>query len=295
MFRFPHRLRIGATSAFAVASLAGCGAEPIDDTRIVSLGGDLTEIVYALGHADEVVARDSTSLYPDAVRDLPDVGYVRALGAEPILSMGPSLIIASSETGPPEVIEQIKASGVEIVQPPAGFSQDALSARITVIGEALDEAQSAEMLIASIDEQMNAVEAAIEATPTTPKVLFLLQGRDGAPMAAGTDTAADAMIELIGGANIFSSHSGYKPFSLEALAEAQPDALMMMDHTLLAMGGLDAIKSHPAIGLTPAAQQGRIIAADGLFMLGFGPRLPEAVAYLAQELHGDINLDSSIN
>lgn len=68
-----------------------------EEMRIVSVGGDLTEIVFALGHFDDVVARDSTSLYPESVQDLPDVGYVRSLGAESILSMSPSLIIETAK------------------------------------------------------------------------------------------------------------------------------------------------------------------------------------------------------
>ncbi|MEL6687125.1 MAG: ABC transporter substrate-binding protein [Pseudomonadota bacterium] len=280
-----------AVSLMAAPLLISCASETVEETRIVSLGGDLTEIVYALGHIDDVVARDSTSLYPASVQDLPDVGYVRSLGAEPVLSMAPSLIIASSEAGPPEVIDQVQSSGVPIVQPPEGYSQEILEQRIQVIGDALGEAEQAQALIEDIRSKMARVATVVSEQPEKPKVLFLLQARDGSPMAAGTDTAANAMIELAGGENIFSTHSGYKPFSLEVLAEAKPDALMLMDHSLTAMGGKEALKNHPAIGLTPAAQNGKVIAADGLFLLGFGPRLPEAVAYVAEELHGDLGLD----
>jgi iron complex transport system substrate-binding protein len=273
--------------------MVSCASEPVEETRIVSLGGDLTEIIYALGHIDDIVARDSTSLYPSTVQDLPDVGYVRNLGAEPILSMAPTLIIASAEAGPPDVINLVQSSGVPVVQPPEGFSQHRLEARIRAIGEALNEADDANALIETIRTEMTQVRAAVSDRSERPKVLFLLQARDGSPMAAGTETAADAMIKLAGGQNVFTSHSGYKPFSLEVLAEAQPDALMLMDHSLMAMGGAEALKSHPAIGLTPAAQNGKIIAADGLFLLGFGPRLPEAVTFIAEALHGDLGLEQA--
>lgn len=50
--------------------------------RIVALGGDVTEIVYALGAESSLVARDSTSQWPQATNALPDVGYLRQLNAE---------------------------------------------------------------------------------------------------------------------------------------------------------------------------------------------------------------------
>ena len=63
--------------------------------KIVALGGDVTEIVYALGAQSSLVARDSTSQWPQAANDLPDVGYLRQLNAEGILSMRPTLVLAS--------------------------------------------------------------------------------------------------------------------------------------------------------------------------------------------------------
>jgi iron complex transport system substrate-binding protein len=273
----------------AVTALCACSGQDSDATvdaeRIISLGGDLTEIVYALGAADALIARDSTSGFPDDVLALPDVGYVRALNAEGILALSPTLVIASPEAGPPEAIDQLRAAGVTVVIPPSGFSQDALMARIDVIGEALDQDDAADTLTDRLSRRID--EAAREAKrESSPKVLFLLSGRDGSPMAAGMDTAADAMIALAGGQNVFNTHAGYKAYSFEAMADAQPDVIMMMDHSLAQMGGVDAMRAHPAIGLTPAARYGRIIASDGSFLLGFGPRLPEAIEFVSDGFHG---------
>jgi iron complex transport system substrate-binding protein len=105
-------------------------------------------------------------------------------------------------------------------------------------------------------------------------------------MAAGRDTAADSLIALCGGENVFASHAGYKTVSLEATAAAAPDAIGMMDHTLQVMGGVSAVANHPALRLTPAAKAMRIIARDGSFLLGFGPRLPEAIIDFAKAIRG---------
>lgn len=57
--------------------LASAAAE-----RIVSLGGDVTEVIYALDAQRQLVAKDSTSTWPAAAQSLPDVGYIRQLNAE---------------------------------------------------------------------------------------------------------------------------------------------------------------------------------------------------------------------
>ena len=63
--------------------------------RIVSLGGAATEILYALGCGDRIVAVDVTSRYPAATREKPNVGYYRSLSAEGVLALNPDLIVAT--------------------------------------------------------------------------------------------------------------------------------------------------------------------------------------------------------
>ncbi|MEL6964888.1 MAG: ABC transporter substrate-binding protein, partial [Pseudomonadota bacterium] len=85
-----------------------------DQERIVSIGGSVTEIIYALGAGDRLVAVDSTSLYPDVATELPDVGYMRRLSAEPILALEPDHILAIADAGPAPVLDQLREAGVEI-------------------------------------------------------------------------------------------------------------------------------------------------------------------------------------
>src|SRR4029453_10639939 len=73
--------------------------------RIVSIGGAVTEILYRLGRQDEIVGVDSTSLFPEeALKTKKYVGYVRQLGAEGVLSLNPTLVIASEGAGPPDAL-----------------------------------------------------------------------------------------------------------------------------------------------------------------------------------------------
>ena len=81
--------------------------------RIVAAGGDVTEIIYELGLGDNIVAVDTTSLFPPAALAKPKVGYVRQLSAEGVLSVEPDLIIVSGAAGPCGAFEQLRASGIE--------------------------------------------------------------------------------------------------------------------------------------------------------------------------------------
>ena len=79
-----------AALAWVFPAQAACHL-PVKDGPVVSIGGDVTEIVYALGAGDRVIAVDITSREPKVARDLPQVGYMRQLSAEPILSLSPKL------------------------------------------------------------------------------------------------------------------------------------------------------------------------------------------------------------
>ena len=297
--KIPHQRNIskitGRTLAiFAFTLIVGCGETSQESKGVISIGGDITEIIYALGKIDQVIGRDTTSFHPESVTRLPDVGYVRQLGAEGLLSLSPDLIIASSETGPPEVVAQIRQTGIPFVLTEGGFNLAGLLKRIETIGKTLDAETEAERLSQSIIAKMQKIDKKLAAVSRKPKVLFLMSASDGSPMAAGKDTAADAIINLAKGENIFENQSGYKAYSYEALADARPDIIMMMEHSLASLGGIETIQAHPALGMTPAARSGNILSIDGLFLLGFGPRLPEAIAYVADRFHGGLGVTTSI-
>jgi iron complex transport system substrate-binding protein len=249
--------------------------------RIIPLGGDVTEIVYALGEDGRLVGRDTTSTFPMETTDLPSVGYFRQLGAEGVLSLQPDLILAATAAGPAEALKQISAAGVKVVTMPESFSPDGLVRKVGIIAEALGVPEKGKSLAAKLVAELDKAKAAVAAMPGRPKVLFIIAAGGGAPMAAGTQTAADALVGLAGAENVFSAHTGYKSISLEAAAAAAPEAIAMMTQTLDNLGGIDGVAQHPALRLTPAAKAHRIIARDGNYMLGFGPRLPQAMVEFA--------------
>ncbi len=103
--------------------------------RIVAIGGAITEILYALGFEDRLAGVDTTSLYPPAaLRDKPNVGYMRQLSAEGVLGLNPSLVLAMQGSGPKETIEILEAAKVPLVMVPETFSEQGLLDKIALVG-----------------------------------------------------------------------------------------------------------------------------------------------------------------
>ncbi len=260
-----------------------CVGAEIAVQRIVSVGGELTEIVYALGAEARLVGVDTTSRWPVAARALPKVGYMRTLSAEGVLSLAPTLVLATTHAGPPVVLSQLREAGVPLLILPAEPNVAGVESKIRGVAGALGLESQGEVLVRTVRSR---VERALTGIPAGagPRVLFLMGQQHGAPIAAGAGTSAHAMIELAGGSNTLTGFSGYRPVSPEALAEARPEVLLVPEHALGAMGGAEAILSRPGIEPTCAGRNRRLVVMDGLYLLGFGPRLGEAVTDLAKAL-----------
>ncbi|WP_158044712.1 heme/hemin ABC transporter substrate-binding protein [Skermanella pratensis] len=270
--------------SLVLVSIAAAAEPP---GRIVSVGGAITEIVNELGLGDRLVAVDSTSQHPPAMRALPQVGYMRALSAEGVAALRPDLVLLSDNAGPPPVIAQIRSLGIPTRMVPDRPTVAGVAEKVRAVGSFLDRQGEAEAMARDIVEGVEAVRAVVADIPDRPRVLFLMGLGRGAPTAAGQNTAADAMIRLAGGVNAMEGYEGYKPASGEAILAAAPDVLLLPSDALEAAGGRDAILAMPQFAGTPAARHGRLVAMDTLYLLGFGPRLPHAAADLARALHPD--------
>ena len=256
-----------------------------DSSRIVTLGGTITEIVFALGAGERVVGVDASSSFPEAVNQLPKVAYHRRLSAEGVLSLRPTLIIATTEAGPPEAIQQLESAGVTVLVLPHEPTVENAIAKIERIAAALEVQARGTALIQALKEELSQVQSAIPQTAAQAKILFLYARGQGTLMVAGQDTAADTMIDLAGGTNAVQGYNGYKPLTSEAAVAAAPDLILLMDSGLESIGGAQGLWQLPGLALTPAGQQGRVLSMDGLFLLGFGPRLGQAVLALNEALY----------
>lgn len=253
--------------------------------RVVVLGGDVTEIVYALGAGNSIVCDDQTSLYPQAATKLPQVGYLRTLAAEGVLSCKPDLIIASEDAGPPAAVTQLSASDITYARVTNDHSPNAVPTKIETVAVALGVPDKGRALIAQYNRELAAVRSQLALFKDHPRAVFLMAQGPGGMMAAGGKTAANAMLTLAGAANV-ASFDGYKPLTPEAAIALKPDVIIIADIAVKMMGGMKAARARPEIAMTPAGKTGRIVPMDTLMLLGFGPRTPQALSVLGQALHG---------
>ena len=271
------------------AQAEALSAAPPAPARIVSVGGAVTETLYALGLGDRVLAADTTSMFPAAARALPKVGYLRQLSAEGVLGMRPDLILLGEGAGPAAAVEQIKSADLDVVDVETPWTPDGVVTLISTVGAAAGDAAQADILAQTVRTQFSELADAIPTTDT-PSVLLLMAAGTGPLLGAGTNTAAEAVITMAGGRVALPNLRGYKPLSLEPVLAADPDFILMPSHVVTALGGEDALAEIDVIAKTTAGQQGRIIIADSLYLLGFGPRTPQAIADLAQIFHPDADI-----
>lgn len=281
---------IGVALAFGSLGVAqaeeGAAAFP-DATRIAAVGGSITEIVYALGEEGRLVARDSTSTYPESALKLPDVGYMRALSPEGVLSVNPSGILALAGSGPKEAIDVLKKASVTYIEVPETYDHQGILDKVRIVGHALGVDDKAATLAKSIDADLKAAEDLTGNVGERKRVLFILSAEGGKILAAGDHTAANGIIKLAGGVNAMEGVNGYKQLTDEAALTAKPDVILMMESPGAPATADADVFANPALAATPAGETKTLIRMDGSYLLGFGPRTAGAVRDLAAALYGD--------
>ena len=262
-------LLAGALAPATQAESLGCGESASDSSRIAVAGGSITEILYALDADDRIVAVDSTSNFPPSATRLPQIGYVRNLSTEGLLSLSPTLVLGEHDMGPPAILAQLQALDVDVLRILEAFTAAGIAAKVRCVARAIGRPDAGKRLVEAMPVATS-IERAANGAP--PRGILLLGLRAGAPVAAGRETSGDGLLRMAGAENQLAAMDGWKPISVEAMAAARPDFIVITDRGLREAGGMDALLAHPALRLTPAAQTRRVIAMDGMAMLGFGPR-----------------------
>ena len=277
--------RTGPSDAPATDSTSVAEDSASSPGRIVSLGGSVTETLYALGLGESIVAVDASSVWPEAAREKAQVGYFRTLSAEPILGQTPDLIVLDGAAGPPSALAQLETAGVRLVRVGNGSAVDSVAANIETVAVAVGRAERGRALVDSLRAQVARATARVPQGPR-PTAVYV-QGMGGGSLSlAGGGTHADALVTMAGGTNPFTSVPGYKPLTTEALAGAAPDVIVTTARTVGMAGGPDAFLARPGLAQTPAARARRLVVLDDRHMI-FGPSLGEAVDALVRGLHPD--------
>ncbi|SEL72336.1 iron complex transport system substrate-binding protein [Variovorax sp. YR750] len=253
--------------------------------KLVTVSGAITEVVYLLGAQAQLVGTDTTSLYPAAARSTPKVGYMRQLSAEGLLSLKPDAIIATNESGPAVVLDQVRSAGVKVEIIEADHSWGEVQRKVQAVGRAAAREAQARELQARLDTEWGQVQQRVAAAAgkgRKPRVLFVLS-HSASPQVSGEKTAAHSVIGFAGGVNALGGFQGYRPMTAEAMASAAPDIILTSTQSIEAHGGVDRFWERPELALTPAFRKRSLITQDALLLLGFGPRMPSAVAELHEK------------
>ena len=268
--------------------------------RLISVGGANTEILYALGLGECIAAIDTSSTYPQQTKQKPKVGYMRALSAEPILAIKPTLIVIDEGAGPPETILQLNRFQIPLLSLAATRDFAGLHAAINAIGEQTNRLEQATQLNQKIIQDVSLLNRYLEKNPSgkddsspnqPPRIAFLMNLEAREALLAGTHTAANSMIQLAGGENAVTHFSGYKTVAAEALAKLNPDIIITTHRAVESVNTapsnthkdiVQSIAALPALKLTQAARDQRIYIFDTQYLLGFGPRSAEAALALAK-------------
>ncbi len=239
-----------------------------DKTRIVSLNGTVTEILFGLGVQSDIVGVDTSSYFPKEAMAITKIGYQRTLATEGILSLNPTQIIGTNYAGPPATIEQLKQLKVPMLIVPEHLTIEGAAEKIELIGKFVSKEKEAEVMIRNLRKQVAGLKLTRPKKPV--KVLFLY-------------SRSATNVYVSGTGNAITEFAEFKPLTSEAIVKAQPDIILIPSISLEGLGGEKGLWELPGIQLTTAGKKKNYLAMDDLLLLGFGPRIGTALEELSNK------------
>lgn len=284
-----YHFRVGATAAAAFLITLGCARDASHSgPRVVCVSKQINEYLYDI-HAETVlVARDLTSIYPPPITRLPSVGYHRALSAEGIISMRPTMLLTDGNLGPDAVVEQVRKVGIPVVVMTPGSTPDSARALMTRLGKEFHHEHDADSVIARWNHDMAAVlaDTTMWDKAPRPRVLVMHFGQIANDyLAIKRGTPADQLIRWAGGVNAIDSIGGMLRLTPELIAKAAPDIIIATDVGYDRVGSADKFAALPGVSLTPAGRAKRIYRVDETEVMYYGPRTPASLEKIVKWLH----------
>ncbi len=276
-----------SSSGYTVVDDRGVEVTIESTERVIPLDGDVAEIVFALGAGDQVVATDLSATYPPEADALPQIGYQRALSAEPIAAFEPTLLIATDIAGPPEALADLERLGIPLVIVPSEATSTGAAEKIRAVAEALNIPEEGERLATEVQAK---IDAAMETAPMAdppPKIAALYLRGAQARLVLGSAYNAHWLIEAAGGVDIADELGVVESAEIsdEAMLAAAPDVLLVTISGLESVGGIDGLLEQiPALAQTPAGQNRAVLAYEAQYFLGNGPRTGDALAEIIADL-----------
>jgi iron complex transport system substrate-binding protein len=252
--------------------------------RIVTIGGCVTETVFKLGMGNNVVAVDQSSTYPEEVKELPQTGYIRAISSEGILSMMPDLILTTTDMGPPNVVKQIKNSGVNlnIFNSPHSFEE--INSLIDEISNLLNANEKGSRVKKEMSITKKVLDTIKDKYKDEIKIVFFMNPKSNSFNAAGDGTRADYLIDFIGGSNIFKDQfTRYKKVTKEEILNLNPDIILIGN--IFDTKEESIFITNPEFQYINAVKNHKIFSLDMGKYLTFGPSFVNNALELTNKIH----------
>lgn len=267
----------------------GVVSDVSDTSRIVSLTGDITEIIYELGLGDRVVAVDITTTYPSEANDIKrnggNVGFGQALTPESVLRYEPTLVIGDESIEPVETIEQLRDAGVPVVILEYRTTLEGVGEKIEEVARILGAESAGDDLSDRVMQEVGvARERAVEAG-LRQRIAYLYTRGPSLVFVFGRGIPTNAMIEGAGGLDAGAEiGEGAIPLTPEALVAAAPDVIVVPESGIAGLGGFDALLEIPGVAETPAGRDRAFLAYDEAFFFNLGPRAGAALDQFVTDL-----------
>jgi iron complex transport system substrate-binding protein len=258
--------------------------------RIVSLSPNITEILFALGLDEKVIAVSSDSDYPSEAAKKEKIGTFWQPNTETIIACKPDLVISEQFEQQKAVGETLKRLGYQVLSLRIE-TIDELFTAIKEIGIAANSAAASGKLISSINSRLDIIEKKLAASEKI-KVLWVVQPE---PLRlAGQKTFVNELIERAGGRNaIGPTIQQYPGVGSEEILASDAEVIIQS-----AMGNADTDEQQKSAENfwsrypnLPAVKNKRIYVINPDTVLRLGPRLPEGIELIAKCLHPEIFAD----
>ncbi len=255
--------------------------------RIISIAPSNTEILFALGLADKIVAVTDYDDYPPEAEEKPSVGGYSTPSIEKLVAFSPDLILATS-VHEDKIIPQLEAKGLTVFAL-APNTLDEVLAAITLVGEATGQEKEASGLVAEMQNRIKAVTDKTDSLSQEkrPRVFYIVW--HDPLLTAGSGTFQDDLIRKAGGINIAQDLTSWVTISLEAVIEANPEVMIAgVSHGSLTDLNFQFIKTEPRLRDTDARRNNRVYDVDGNLVSRPGPRIVDGLEKFARFINPEL-------
>ncbi|MFC2001774.1 ABC transporter substrate-binding protein [Chloroflexota bacterium] len=255
--------------------------------RIISLAPSNTEILFALGLSDSIVAVTDYCDYPPEVEDKSSIGGFSTPNIEEVVAHSPNLILAAS-IHEDKIIPQLEQKGLTVLALKPKTLDEVLAA-ITLVGDVTGKEREASELLAKMQGRIKAVtgNTARLTGEQRPRVLYYIW-HDPLKV-AGSGTLQDELIQKAGGTNIARNLTDYADISLEAVIDANPEVMIAsVSHGSSRELTFQFIGTEPRLKDTAARQNNRIYMVDGNLVSRAGPRIVDGLETFARFIHPEL-------